>query len=84
LILDIFFEGSAELMGTKKVPLGLRIALAALLVLFYAGMFGLLMYVACSTGEVFVILFVTAVTVAITAMLVIAIIRQFKKAKEGK
>ena len=84
LLLDIFFEGSRELIGTKKVPLGLRIAIAAILILFCVGSFGLLMYVAFSTGSLLLILFVSVVTVALVTMLVIAVIRQFKKTKEIK
>ena len=81
LLLDIFFEGSAELMGEKKVPFGLRIAIAALLILFCVGLFGLLLYIAFSTGSLLLILFVSAVTVALVTMLVIAVARQFKKSK---
>ncbi len=83
-LLELVFEGSFELLSEKKAPLGLRIAIAAVMLLVYVGLFGLLMYVAISTKHPFVIIFVTAVTVGITVMFVIAIIKQFKKSKKRK
>ena len=54
-MLDIIFElilnGAIEAVGSKKVPIAFRIALALVLLIFIYGVCGLLIYVGIETGN---------------------------------
>lgn len=78
IILGIFVEGAIGLMGERKAPLGLRIVIAAILVLVYIGLFGGLMYGAITTGHPVPIVIMSLITAGVTALVVVAIAKQFK------
>lgn len=56
-VLEIVFEGALEATGSPKVPLALRIALGAILVIFMAGISALVLWAgACSENVALVFL----------------------------
>ncbi len=78
IILDVFVEGAIGWMGERKAPLGLRIVIAAVLVLVYVGLFGGLMYGAITTGHPVLIVIMSLITAGVTALVVVTIAKQFK------
>lgn len=78
IILGIFVEGSLGFIEEGKTPLGLRITVAAILVLVYVGLFGGLMYGAITTGHPVPIVIMSLITAGVTALVVVAIAKQFK------
>lgn len=78
IILGIFVEGSLGFIEEGKAPRGLRIVIAAILVLVYVGLFGGLMYGAITTGHPVPIVIMSLITAGATALVVVAIAKQFK------
>lgn len=56
LILELVFDGVIEATGSKKVPLPIRIALAAVIVAFIGGICALLIIVGADSGSMGMIL----------------------------
>lgn len=79
LLFEFFFEGAYALMGENKVPLGLRVLIAVIFFSVYVALFGVLMYGAISTKHPVPIVLMALIIVGVTAMVVIAIAKQFKK-----
>lgn len=48
-VLEIVLEGVIETAGSRKVPLPVRLGLAALLILFFGGIVGLVLWVGIDT-----------------------------------
>ena len=80
-MLDIIFElilnGAIEAVGSKKVPIVFRIALALVLLIFIYGVCGLLTYVGIETGN-------TALAVLGVLLLVIFTVLIISKVKNHK
>lgn len=51
LVLEIILEGAAAATDSKRVPLPVRILLAALMILFFGGIAGLLIWTGIGSGN---------------------------------
>ena len=51
LILEIILEGAAAAADSRRVPLPVRILLAALMILFFGGIAGLLIWTGIGSGN---------------------------------
>lgn len=51
LVLEIILEGAATAADSKRVPLPVRILLAALVILFFGGIAGLLIWTGIGSGN---------------------------------
>lgn len=80
LLFEIILEGCIEVTEEKKVPFILRILCAVLLVVFYGGLIGILLFVAISnqSGAMF---FVTGI---VALIILIGFIYEYKKIKKKK
>ena len=55
VVLELILDGMVETASSKKVPMPIRIALAAILGLLVLALFGLLLWVGISSGSVLLI-----------------------------
>ncbi len=80
LLLDIILDGCIEAAEEKKVPVILRIICAALLILFYCGLIGILLFVAIKnkSGAIFFI------TVLIALIFLFALVYKYREIKKNK
>ena len=51
LVLEIILEGAAAAADSKRVPLPVRILMAALMILFFGGIAGLLLWTGIGSGS---------------------------------
>ena len=78
LILELILEGAVEATGSKKVPILVRIILAAMILALIFGVCGLLIYIGVDTGNMG--LMVLGATIAVVfIVLAIVKIRKHKK-----
>lgn len=50
LLMEIIFEGAVESITEKKIPVFFRVLIAVILLSFYLGLVGLLMYIGIRDG----------------------------------
>lgn len=81
LLVEIILEGCIGVAKEKKVPLILRILCVILLVVFYGGFIGILLYIAVSEQSVAMI-FITGIVALIILFGFIYKFREIKKNKE--
>lgn len=55
VVLELILDGMVEVAGSKKAPMPIRIALAAVLSLLALALFGLLLWVGISSGSILLI-----------------------------
>lgn len=80
LILEILLEGMVEGASSRKVPLALRILLAAALFVFFGGIVGILFFAAYRSKSV--VLFMIAVFVLVLFVwAAVKRIREFEKSE---
>lgn len=82
LLFEIILEGFIEITEEQKVPFILRILCASLLVVFYGGLIGILLFIAISNRSG-LMLFITGV---VALIILFAFIYKYKmiKKKKGK
>ena len=75
ILFDLIVEGSLEAVGEKKVPLVLRILAAAVLLVVFGGLVGVLLYLGISEKN----WIVAALGVVIALMIGLAVWKTVKK-----
>ena len=56
IVLELILDGMIEAIGSKKVPMPIRIGLVVLLAAIVVGVCGLLLYVGISSGSLLLII----------------------------
>ena len=84
IILGIFVEGSLGFIDEGKAPRGLRIAVSAILIAVWLGLFGGLLYGAIIFGNPVLIAFAVLVTVGLTAWMICEIAKRLKQGRKKK
>lgn len=79
IILEVILEGAVDASTDRKVPLPVRILLAAVLIALYLGFFGFFLYLGIREGEPVVI----AVVVFVFLMCAAAVIWKYRQMKKG-
>ena len=77
LLFEIILEGCIEITEVKKVPLIFRILCALVLVVFYGGLIGILLFVAISNHSVLMFL----VTALVALIVLAAFVYKYKMIK---
>ena len=67
LVLELVLDGMIEAAGSKRVPMPIRIALAAILAVLVLGLFGLLLWVGIGSGSVLLIVIDVVLLIACVA-----------------
>lgn len=77
-VLEIVLEGVIETAGSRKVPLPVRLGLAALLILFFGGIVGLVLWVGIDTRN-WPLVALGAVLGALCVFWLVYKVRQFRR-----
>ena len=80
LLFEIILEGCIEITKEKKVSLILRILCAVLLVIFYGGLIGILVFVAISNQSGLMLF----ITVIVALLILFAFVYKYKKIKKKR
>ena len=80
LVLGILFEGALEAVGSRRVPLPVRVALWVVVLAFMAGIVGLVAWVGAETGRPG-LLVLSAAMAAGFALMLWALRRQHREKK---
>ncbi len=80
LLLDIILEGCIETAEEKRVPVILRIICAALLILFYCGLVGILLFAAIENKSGLMLF----ITVFIALIFLFAFVYKYREIKKNK
>jgi len=78
LILELILDGAIEAAGSKKVPMPMRIILAAIILAFVFGVCGLLICIGVDTGNMGLMVLGTAIAVVFIVLAIVKI-RKHKK-----
>lgn len=80
IVLEVILEGAVDLSTDRKVPLPVRILLAAVLIALYLGLCGALLYLGIREDEPIVIL----IAVFIFLMCAVAVICKYRQMKKTR
>ena len=80
IVLGILLDGVIDAVGSRKVPLFLRIALGAVLLLFFGGICGLVILVGADRGNIGLLL----LGVLLTASLLYWIVHTVRNFRENR
>lgn len=78
MILELILDGAIEVAGNKRVPMPVRILLAAMILVLVIGVCGLLIYIGVDTGNAGLMVLGTAIVVVFIVLAIVKI-RKHKK-----
>lgn len=78
LILELILDGAIEAAGSKRVPMPVRILLAAMIMALVFSVCGLLIYIGVGTGNAGLKILGTAIVVVFIVLAIVKI-RKYKK-----
>lgn len=81
IILELVLDGAIGVVGSKKIPIAIRIPVALILLLFIYGTCGLLIYVGKATNSI-ALSIIGILLIAIFTVLIISKVKQYKNKQE--
>ncbi len=82
-VLGILMDGAMDAVGSRKVPLLLRIALGAVLLICFGGVCGLVILVGADTGNIGLLLLGVLLTASLLYWIVHTV-RNFRENRKGR